>query len=148
VWNVLDLATLLVPNCPGDSLARAAAFFGIVADRPIERLMMLFELLVALLEQVETQTLLHVTRLAAGLDWPLRALFNQVQSRRAMSSLEMGALAEGTPIGAWVTQGASTRRRRSDIPQNASRPLRPIDRDELSRCLAADADIARSLPGY
>ena len=49
---------------------------------------MLFELLVAVLDRVDTQTLLHVTRLGAGLDWPLRALFGEVQRRRALSPLE------------------------------------------------------------
>src|SRR5262249_33515388 len=50
IWDVLELATLLVPRCPRDSLQRAADFFGIKTDRSglddqVQRLEMLFELL-------------------------------------------------------------------------------------------------------
>jgi DNA polymerase-3 subunit epsilon/ATP-dependent DNA helicase DinG len=148
VWDVLELATLLVPACPRDSLERAASFFGIVVDQQLERLLMLFELLVALVAQVETQTLLHVTRLAMGLDWPLRSFFNQVQSGRALSQLETGALASGAPIGGWIAQGAPARRRRSELPEPPHRPLKPLDPDEIASCLAPDAAIAHALAGY
>jgi DNA polymerase-3 subunit epsilon/ATP-dependent DNA helicase DinG len=148
IWDVLELAAILVPACPRDSLVRASTFFGIVADRPTEQLLMLFELLVATVDQVESQTLLHVTRLAAGLDWPLRSFFRQVQSRRALSQLETGALASGAPIGAWITQGAPGRRRRSDPSDTETRPVRPLDRQEIARRLAPDAEIARALPGF
>src|SRR4051794_14013917 len=72
VWNVLELAALLVPAAPRDALDRAAAFFGIVVEgsgvtRQAQCVLMLFELLLAMLEQVETHTLLHVVRLAGGL---------------------------------------------------------------------------------
>ena len=154
VWDVLELAALLVPACPGGGLERVTSFFGIVADgaglvRQARRALMLFELLLVLLDRVDSQTLLHVTRLAAGLDWPLRALFNQLQQRRALSPLETGALAAGTPIGGWIANGAPARRRHAERadPDAASRPP-PLEPAEVARRLAPDADIARALAGY
>lgn len=154
VWDVLELASVLAPGCPSGGLERAATFFGIVVDGvsglagQAQRALMLFELLVTLVDQLDSQTLLHVTRLGAGLDWPLRALFNDVLRRRALSPLETGALAAGSPIGAWVAQGAPGRRRQAvaDSPGPAQ-PV-PLDPAEVSRRLAPDADIARALPGY
>jgi Rad3-related DNA helicase len=150
VWDVVELASLLAPACPSGGLEPAAAFFGILVDgsglvSQARRTLMLFELLVAVLDQLDTQTLLHVTRLAAGLDWPPRALFAEIQRRRALSPLETGALAAGTPIGAWVAQGAPGRRRHASTLPAEPTPLDPAD---VSRRLAPDADIAHALPGY
>jgi predicted DnaQ family exonuclease/DinG family helicase len=151
VWDVLELAALLAPACPSGDLDRAATFFGIVVEggaglaRQALRTHMLFELLVSVLDRVDAQTLLHASRLAASLDWPLRALFAEVQRRRALSPLETGALAEGTPMGAWVAQGAPGRRRTTSLPEVDPAPLEP---DEIAHRLAADADIAQALPGY
>jgi Rad3-related DNA helicase len=150
VWDVLELAALVAPACPSGGLDRAAEFFGIVLDglglaKQAQRALMLFELLVATLEQIDTQTLLHAARLAAGLDWPLRALLSDVQRRRALSPLETGALAAGTPIGAWVAQGAPARRRHQSTPEVDPAPL---DLAEINRRLEPNADIAHALPGY
>jgi DNA polymerase-3 subunit epsilon/ATP-dependent DNA helicase DinG len=150
VWDVLELATLLAPACPSGSLERAAAFFGIVLDgiglaKQAQRAQMLFELLLATLDGIDTQTLLHASRLAAGLDWPLRTLLSEVQRRRALSPLETGALAAGTPIGAWVTHGAPGRRRHASLPEVDTSPL---DLAEINRHLEPNADIAHALPGY
>jgi DNA polymerase-3 subunit epsilon/ATP-dependent DNA helicase DinG len=151
VWDVLELAALLAPACPSGGLDRAATFFGIVVEggvgleRQAQRTHMLFQLLVSLLDRVDTQTLLHASRLAASLDWQLRALFAEVQRRRALSPLELGALAEGTPMGAWVAQGAPGRRRQTNLPEVDPPPLDP---EEIARRLAPDADIAQALAGY
>src|SRR5439155_22813733 len=130
---------------------RAATFFGIVVEggsglvRHAQRAQMLFQLLIAVLDRVDTQTLLHAARLAVSLDWPLRALFAEVERRRALSPLETGPLAAGTPMGAWVAQGAPGRRRASVLPEVDPPPLDP---DEIARRLAPDADIAHALAGY
>ncbi|HEV7666614.1 MAG TPA: DEAD/DEAH box helicase, partial [Chloroflexota bacterium] len=150
VWDLLELAALLAPACPNDSLERATTFFGIVLDGSglacqAERVLMLFQLLVAMLDGLDTQTLLHVTRLANGLDWPLRLVFNEAQRRRALSALETGALAAGSPIGAWVTQGTAPRRRQASVP-DADPP--PLDAEDIARRLAPEASIAHTLPGY
>ena len=151
VWDVLELAALLAPACPSGGLDRAATFFGIVVEgggglgRQAQRAHMLFQLLVSLLDRIDTQTLLHASRLAASLDWPLRALFAEVQRRRALSPLETGALAEGTPMGAWVAQGAPGRRRTTSLPEVDPAPLDP---KEIAQRLAPDADIAHALAGY
>jgi hypothetical protein len=152
VWDVLELASLVAPACPSGGLERATAFFGIVVDgtgplSQARRAVMLFELLVTLLDQLDSQTLLHVTRLAAGLDWPLRALFGEVQRRRALSPLETGALAAGTPMGAWAAQGAPGRRRQVGGTPPPTEPA-PVDPEDVARRLGPHADIARSLPGY
>ena len=154
VWDVLELATLLVPRCPRDTLDRAADFFGIVVETSglagqAERVLMLFELLMTMLEQVDTHTLLHVTRLSAGLDWPLRSLFLHHQRARDMSSLEVGALAEATPIGAWITQGASARRRRGEAAdaQPAAPPI-DVDPADVVNLLAERGPMAEVLDGY
>ena len=153
VWDVLELASLLVPVCPTDSLERAASFFGIVIERSglggaAERLLMLFELMVAMVQKLDTQTLLHVTRLAAGLDWPLRTLFATVQNARALSQLETGVLADGTPIGGWITQGALPRRRRSDATENRAPPRSGLEIEDVTRRFAPEADMARGLAAY
>jgi DNA polymerase-3 subunit epsilon/ATP-dependent DNA helicase DinG len=151
VWDVLELAALLAPACPSGGLDRAATFFGIVVEggvglgRQAQRAHMLFQLLVSLLDRIDTQTLLHASRLAASLDWPLRTLLAEVQRRRALSPLETGALAEGTPMGAWVAQGAPGRRRTTSLPEVDPAPLDP---KEIAQRLAPDADIAHALAGY
>ena len=138
VWDVLELAALLAPACPSGGLDRATAFFGIVVDgggllAQAQRALMLFQLLVATLDRTDTQTLLHVTRLAAGLDWPLRVLFAEMQRRRALSPLETGALAAGSPIGAWVD------------PRRAGPP--PPREPARTRDHAARSGRDRSAPG-
>ncbi|HEX8968803.1 MAG TPA: helicase C-terminal domain-containing protein [Chloroflexota bacterium] len=153
VWDVLELAALLAPACPRDTLDRAAAFFGIIVEgsglaHRARQMVLLFELLLALVERVDTQTLLHVTRLAGGLDWPLQSLFAEVQRRRALSPLETGALASGSPIGAWITHGAGNRRRRADPPDAQPPPPARLDPADVARRLAPEAGIARALPGY
>jgi DNA polymerase-3 subunit epsilon/ATP-dependent DNA helicase DinG len=148
IWDVLELATLMVAACPRDSLDRAADFFGICAETAAERLVLLFDLLVTMLEQVETHTLLHVIRLAAGLDWPLSRLFQQVLDRRGVSRLESGPLAEAAPIGAWITRGAVSHRRRAP-PDNAhSATVRAIDLDHICRSFAPDGALAAALEAY
>ncbi|MBV9595845.1 MAG: hypothetical protein JOZ87_03215 [Chloroflexi bacterium] len=155
VWDVLELAALLAPAAPRDTLERAAAFFGLVVAgsglrRQAQCVLMLFELLWAMLEQVETQTLLHVVRLASGLDWPLRTLFTTIQQERAVSPLETGTLAEAAPIGGWITQGATARRRRTEAADAPAPPgqIVPVDADEVVRRLAPDGPLAAALPGY
>jgi DNA polymerase-3 subunit epsilon/ATP-dependent DNA helicase DinG len=150
VWDLLELAMLVVPRCPGGGLDSVAGCFGIVAGgsgllRQARRARMLFELLLATLDRVDNQTLLHVTRLAAGLDWPLRGLFAELQRQRALSPLETGALAAGTPLGGWIAQGAAARRRRPDEREPHPPPIRA---DDIARRLAPGADIARALDGY
>jgi DNA polymerase-3 subunit epsilon/ATP-dependent DNA helicase DinG len=155
VWDVLELAGLLVPASPRDALDRAAEFFGIVVEgsgvaRQAQCVLMLFELLVAMLEQVETPTLLHVVRLAGGLDWPLRALFTRIQQGRALSALETGPLAAAAPIGSWVTQGATGRKRKADAADAHAPPQADscVDLDAVARSLAPDGPLAARLPGY
>jgi predicted DnaQ family exonuclease/DinG family helicase len=151
VWDVLELATLLVPRCPHDSLDRAIDFLGIRTERGglnehAERLLMLFELLQAILEQVETQTLMHVTRLASGLDWPLGTLFVSVLHERELSSVESGVLSEAAPIGAWIAQGAAPKRRRGEtVLQTTAPSLEPV---EVAARLGPDGAIAAALDGY
>ncbi len=155
VWDVLELGTLLVPASPRDALERATEFFGIAVDgsglpHQAECVLMLFGLLVAMLDELETQTLLHVVRLASGLDWPLRKLFQAMQEQRALSPLELGPLAAATPIGGWITQGATPRRRRSDASETHGPPVQnaAIDTELVARHLAPDGPLAAVLPGY
>ncbi|MBV9599833.1 MAG: DEAD/DEAH box helicase [Chloroflexi bacterium] len=156
-WDILELAALLVPASPRDALDRAADFFGIVVEgsgltRQVQCVLMLFELLVTMLDQVDTHSLLRVVRLSNGLDWPLRTLFSTLQQARAISPLEAGPLAAAAPIGGWITQGApaSTRRRRTEAAEAHSPPPQPapIDADEVVRRLAPDGALAAVLPGY
>ena len=152
IWDVLELATLLVPRCPRDSLDRAVEFFGIQVDgsgisRQAECVAMLFELLVAIVDQIETQTLLHVTRLAAGLNWPLGALFSEALDSRELSTVETGALAAGAPIGGWIAQGAGGKRRRGEAAESVTDPP-PLDPIEVAERLGPDGVIAATLEGY
>jgi DNA polymerase-3 subunit epsilon/ATP-dependent DNA helicase DinG len=152
VWDVLELASLLVPACPRDSLERTVEFFGLAVEgRGIERqarcVLMLFELLLATVDQLETQTLLHVCRLAAGLEWPLATLFSTALRGRELSALETGALAAGAPLGGWVAQGAVPKRRRSDTTE--TRPAPPLlDPQEVAQRLAPAGPVAAALEEY
>jgi DNA polymerase-3 subunit epsilon/ATP-dependent DNA helicase DinG len=103
-----------------------------------------------MLEQIETQTLLHTERLAGGLDWPLRMLFGAILRGRDTSPLETGALAAAAPIGGWIAQGAPARRRRAEAANVHAPPPRlvPVDVDAVARQLAPDGQVARLLPGY
>lgn len=150
IWDIVELACLLVPACPADDLDGAADYFSIAhggsgAGAQAERAAVLFGLLLSMLDSLDTATLLHVTRLAAGLEWPLRALFSEVQRRRALSVLETGALAAGTPLGGWVAEGAAPRRRQSSTPDPDPPPL---DLDDIARRLEPDGSIAHDLIGY
>jgi predicted DnaQ family exonuclease/DinG family helicase len=152
VWDVLELATLLAPKCPRDSLERVTEFFGIAVEgagveRDAQCLLMLFELLLAVLDRVDTQTLLHAKRLAAGLDWPLGSLFAKCLANRELSTVETGALAEGTPIGAWIADGAAPKRRRPEPPgPPAAAPV--LDPAEVAERLSPGGPIAAVLEGY
>ena len=151
VWDVLELAALLVPASPRRRAGVGRPrFSGIVVDgsrllaRQAQCVLMLFELLLAMLEQIETHTLLHVVRLAGGLDWPLRTLFTWLQHSRALSPLEIGPLAAAAPIGGWIAHGATGRKRRADAADAHAPPaeLAPIDPDAVARCLAPEGAIA------
>jgi DNA polymerase-3 subunit epsilon/ATP-dependent DNA helicase DinG len=156
VWDVLELGTLLVPASPRDALERAAEFFGIVVvegsglARQAQSVLMLFGLLMAMLEQLDAQTLLHVVRLSGGLDWPLRGLFIALQQHRALSPLELGPLADAAPIGGWIAQGATPRRRRSDAAEAHAPPAQgaAIDGELVARHLAPNGALAALLQGY
>src|SRR5205807_7754686 len=136
VWDVLEVASLLAPECPTSSIERAAGFFGLTRDggslEDEARLTLaLFHLLLGVLEQTDTQTLLHASRLAQPLDWPLRGLLAEVERARVRSALETGALAAATPIGGWITQGAPGPRRRAATSAPAPAPT-PLDADEIA----------------
>jgi len=154
VWDVLELATLLAPRCPRDTLERAIDFFGIVVEESgvaghAQRLLMLLELLMTMLQQVETHTLLHVTRLAGGLAWPLRSLFLHEYNARELSSLDTGALAQATPIGSWITHGAAPRRRRGDSADAQPPPVPvEIDPEQIADLLGERGPVAQVLDGY
>jgi predicted DnaQ family exonuclease/DinG family helicase len=152
IVDVLELASVVVPSAPRDSLERAADFFGIVVDGtgPDQRaqvIQMLFELIEATLDQLDSQTLLHVTRLCSGLDWPLGDVFGEALSRRDLSSLETGLLANSTPIGGWITQGASPRKRKLETP-GAAKDSPLLDLEDVVQRLAPDSAIASALEGY
>lgn len=151
VWDVVELASLLVPACPGSGLETTAAFFGLQARASglagsAALAFELFNVLLARLDQVETATLLHVNRLAAGLDWPLRSLFAELERRRAKSSLETGVLASATPIGAWITQGMPPRRLGQASEPDPQPPR--LDPDDVARRLGPESPLAAAMPGY
>ncbi|HYY89933.1 MAG TPA: LAGLIDADG family homing endonuclease, partial [Chloroflexota bacterium] len=150
VWDVLELASLLAPECPAGSLDRAASFCGLSRQttglQGEARLTLgVFQVLLAILDQTDTQTLLHATRLARPLDWPLRLLFSELERARAKSTLETGALAEAAPLGGWIAQGAPARRRPSHEPPPAPTLL---DVAEVAERLSPSGPIAHALPAY
>lgn len=151
VWDVLELAGLLLPDCPNASLDHVGAFLGLEPpdddglSARAHLTLQVFRALLEHLEAVDNQTLLHVNRLAQGLHWPLHSLFRIVADGRARSTLEATALAEATPIGAWIARGASSRKRQPSEPDPEAQPL---DLDQLARRFATQGALARALPGY
>jgi len=153
VWDVVELAVLIAPECPTDSLQSVAAFFGLPDDCPpgslapeaeAQLVAALFAALVAQLETVDLGTLGQVVRLGGGpLAWPLRSLFVDVEARRTRAVLEGGE--PPTSATAWLASSPPPRRRRQ-----ASSPAdqRPIDVANVAARLAPEGSVARALPGY
>jgi Rad3-related DNA helicase len=149
VWDVLELAGLLRPDAPNDRLERTAAALGVAPNYSSRAWLIatVFQALLDLLEEVDTQTLVHAKRLAAPLDWPLGTLLAELEHRRVRSMLESsGALASASPIGAWITLGARSRGA-AEAPAVDPYPP-PLDLDDVSARLAADSAIGQALADY
>ena len=149
LWNVLELAGLLFPDCPVDDLGRAAEFFGLAREEPgLEgdaRLVVgLFSRLLEHLLQLDSTALQHVNQLAAPLDWPLRHLFAEVERRRARQLLERDTGAAAT-FGSWLPSSGPTRKRGTLAPK--PRP-QPLDVEQVVSQLAPNGTVASALAGY
>ena len=143
--EVLELAELLAPGCPAERLEETAAYFGLEGRNLAARL---YERLVALLEQIDSVTLSHVTRLAAPIDWPLKRLFLSLEHQRARSMLEGGVLAAATPIGAWIANGAPDEAGRRQFRLQPDPFPRLLDLEDIAARLAPGAELAQALPDY
>lgn len=151
VWDVIELAALLIPECPTTSLDHVGAFLGVEPPDDdglparAELILAVFRALVELMDGLDIGTLLHAARLGAGLQWPLHALLRLVADSRARSNLETTELANATPIGAWIARGAAPRKRQQSEPDA---DFLPLDLDDLAERFEGDGPLARALPGY
>src|SRR5262249_33973332 len=70
--------------------------------------------------------------------------------QRALSPLEIGPLAAAAPIGGWITQGAASKRRRSDALDTRGPSVQnlAVDVELVAQHLAPDGPLADVLPGY
>ncbi|MDQ3811226.1 MAG: DEAD/DEAH box helicase, partial [Chloroflexota bacterium] len=153
VWDLLELAGLLLPDSANTSLDHVGAFLGLDPpddDSLLQRAHLavrVFWALVQRIEALDAATLLQAIRLASGLDWPLTALLREVERQRARSTLEATALANATPIGAWITEGAPPAGRRR--PHMEPDPdAAPLDLTDIARRFAVDSNLARALASY
>jgi DNA polymerase-3 subunit epsilon/ATP-dependent DNA helicase DinG len=149
VWDVLELAGLVLPRCRTDTLDHVGAYLGVEPpddDGLPARAKLIADTFQALVEQIEAcgvTTLLTLNRLAIGLDWPLRSLFRALERARPRSELD-AALANAAPMGGWVAQGAIPKRPKQPAPEQAP----PLDLDELASLFAVNSPLARALVGY
>jgi len=149
VWDVLELAGLVLPRCRTDTLDHVGAYLGVEPpddDGLPARAKLIADTFQALVEQIETcgvTTLLTLNRLAIGLDWPLRSLFRALEHARPRSQLD-AALANAAPMGGWFAQGAIPKRPKQPAPEQAP----PLDLDELASLFAVNSPLARALVGY
>ncbi len=150
VWNVLELAALVLPDCGGASLDHVGAYLGVEPpddDGLAARARLINDVFEALVEHVEAlglPTLLTLNRLAIALDWPLRSLFRQLQQQYPESEVH-AALANATPIGGWIAQALPRRRKQAERQEPTPAPL---DLDGLAAVYAADSRLAQALPHY
>ncbi len=150
VWDVLELAALVLPRCRTDSLDYVGAYLGVEPpedDGLAARARLLVDVFHALLQQIELlglPTLLTLNRLALGLDWPLRSLFRSLERSAPASELN-AALAHAAPLGGWVARGALPKRPK-ESPRDGD--VAPLDLDELAARFAVDSPLARALIGY
>jgi predicted DnaQ family exonuclease/DinG family helicase len=149
VWDVLELAGVVLPRCRTDTLDHVGVYLGVEPpddDGLPARAKLIADTFHALVEQIEAcglTTLLALNRLASGLDWPLRSLFRALESARPRSQLD-AALATAAPIGGWVAQSAIPKRPKQPAPEQAP----PLDLDELASLFAVNSPLARALVGY
>ncbi len=146
VWDALELAGLLAPDCAADSIDAAARAFGLEREErdlvgDARLVAGLFARLVERLESLDATTLLQVNRLAAPLDWPLRHLFVEVERVRARARLAEQAV----PGGLGFMPSLPAKKRTPLAP--TSRP-RPLDVGEAVARLQPGGRVASVLPHY
>ncbi|HET6319968.1 MAG TPA: DEAD/DEAH box helicase, partial [Chloroflexota bacterium] len=150
LWDVLELAALVLPRCRTDSLDYVGAYLGVDPpddDSPGARAKLLADVFGKLLKEIEAlglPTLLTLNRLSLGLDWPLRSLFRTLEHQAPASALNT-ALANAAPLGAWVAKPVSPRRAKQPPADDAPRP---IEMDEIGNLFGIESPLARALVGY
>jgi DNA polymerase-3 subunit epsilon/ATP-dependent DNA helicase DinG len=150
LWDILELAALVLPRCRTDSLDYVGAYLGV--DPPDDDslraraslLLRVFQGLIEATEALGLPTLLTLNRLAMGLEWPLRSLFRALE-RRAPSSDLHGALANAAPLGAWLARPVPPRRPKSS---HAGETSAAIDTTDLAARFATGGPLARALVAY
>ncbi len=150
VWDVLELAALVLPRCRTDSLDYVGAYLGV--DPPDDdslpaRAKLLADIFEKLLQDIDAlglPTLLTLNRLAIGLEWPLRSLFRALEHAAPPSALN-AALANAAPLGAWVAKPVPPRRAKQP-PADDAPP--PIDVEGIGALFGTASSLARALVGY
>lgn len=151
--DTYELATLLLPRLPSYDLATIAGALGLEDGRPHRALpdallaMRVFQALVARIEALDPDILMHVNRLAAP-GWPFRPLFAEAERRRTREYLR-ATLGGGEPPG-----------RLSPLPQPLAPPARPrqpltpnsgrtpLDVAQVTAALRAGGALAETLRGF
>ncbi len=146
VWSVLDLAGLVAPEAPTDSLDETARFFGLVREEEgiegnVRLVAGLFGRLLEELDRLNPTVIAHVNRLAAPLEWPLKHLFKEVERARARQMLEQGTAVSGAAF----LPSLPPKKRTPLVAKNRPGPL---DVDEVVALLGPKGRLAAEMPGY
>jgi len=153
-YDTFELAQLLVPGLPAYDLHTVASALGVSPQPPhraladAETAMAVFLALLGRLRALRLETLQLVNRLAAGLDWPLAALFAAAERQRTRQYLE--SVLEGSgkarlpppAVPAYLDAGEPL------PPLRPDPSLGPFDAEELVTALASGGAVAAQLPRY
>jgi DNA polymerase-3 subunit epsilon/ATP-dependent DNA helicase DinG len=153
--DTFELAQLMLPGLPKydlDSIARALGIEVLVerhralADARLA--MIVFNRLVERVEGLDLDTLSHISRLAAPLDWSLKLLFGEAERRRRRELLggSEALLAREAGAGVLVAAAGEPTRQRDALIPNQRRE--PVDVEALLRSMRAEGEAARRIEGF
>ena len=152
--DTFELAGILLPHAARYSLGRLAEELGIsfpTRHRALEDALATKDLFLALLRQASQlplSVIQEINRLAAGVDWPLRQVFRDLERDKARfaftGSIGQQLLAKGA-LGGEGFLGPLPEEGR---PLRPAPEKRPLDVDELAAMLEEGGAFAERFPGY
>ncbi|HLH73133.1 MAG TPA: exonuclease domain-containing protein, partial [Chloroflexota bacterium] len=155
-YDTFELASILLPQMSSYSLASLTEALGISfpkqhrATHDALATKQLFLKLVEMAGELDLGLIQEINRLLANQDWPLKALFHQIeveQSRNALGSSIRQAMAakaglEETDLELLLAPV------RSEEALRPAKSLTPVDVDRLVDMLKPDGLFAQKLPGF
>ncbi len=155
--DTFELASILMPHASRYSLGMLAEALGISfpsRHRALEDALATKDLFLALFEramELDRATLQEINRLAAGLDWPLRHVFQDAERAKARSAFTGSIGQQLKAKGVLDGKGSLGLLFTSDEDDRPLRPRpekQPLDAAALSAMLEEGGLFAERFPGY